>query len=166
MDIYRILTNQIHSRLINEGIHRIKKCLAFLSDDEIYYRINTNTNSVGHLILHLNGNVRQWLIYNISKIDFTRDRDLEFDITYTPSRRHLIELLDKLEYDISILNVDKNINLSEWIIVQGFHEPILGVIIHVIEHFSYHTGQITYITKALKDIDTGFYENLDLNINS
>ena len=47
--------------------------------------------------------------------------------------------------------------------VQGFSETGTAIILHVMEHFSYHVGQITLHTKLLLDIDTGYYAGQDLN---
>ncbi len=62
--------------------------------------------------------------------------------------------MESLEYE----------RLSEQIRVQGFDESILSVLIHVIEHTSYHTGQITFYTKFVKNIDTGYYQGKDLDV--
>ena len=50
--------------------------------------------------------------------------------------------------------------------VQGFTYTGMANIIHTIEHYSYHTGQIAFLTKLLKNKDLGFYGNMDLNIKN
>ena len=50
--------------------------------------------------------------------------------------------------------------------VQGFQFSGIGSIIHVVEHFSYHTGQIAVLTKLMVDQDLGFYSGLDLNVKN
>jgi uncharacterized damage-inducible protein DinB len=50
--------------------------------------------------------------------------------------------------------------------VQGFQENGVSILIHVTEHFSYHVGQITHITKLLNNLDTGYYADVDLNAKS
>ncbi len=50
--------------------------------------------------------------------------------------------------------------------VQGYEKSGIAIVVHVTEHFSYHTGQIVFQTKMMKDIDTGFYRGKDLNIKN
>lgn len=159
-----ILLKQIHLRLIDEGVFRIRKCLTMVTDQQIWYSHNKNTNSIGSLILHLNGNVRQWLIKGIGGMPYKRYRDSEFDRENLKSREDLMEILSDLEADIAKISLDK-IVLKEQVTIQGIKEPFLGVIIHVIEHFSYHVGQITLLTKLIADVDTEYYNSTNLNDN-
>ena len=159
-----ILSKEFHRRLIEEGFARIEKCCGILSEDEIWSSRNANTNSVGNLILHLTGNVRQYIQTGIDGQADVRERDLEFDVN---SRVDSKEVLGKLKKVITeahqiVSNLSEE-ELTEKRTVQGFSETVLSIIIHVIEHFSYHVGQITFYTKYLKDVDTGYYDGLDLN---
>ncbi|MDF1697081.1 MAG: DinB family protein [Saprospiraceae bacterium] len=158
------IIQQIEFRLIECGIHRILQCLDVLDEEHLYYRPNKNTNSINNQILHLNGNVRQWLISSHTPKTDIRKREVEFDPSNRKTKVKLIELLDELEKDVRatfpfLLDAD----LHEMKVVQCYQETTLSIIIHVIEHFSYHLGQISYITKLIKDIDLGYYSNVDLN---
>ncbi len=157
----QLLTAQIHQRLIDEGIDRILICIDKLSDHEIWKTPNENIPSIGNLILHLDGNIRQWLIKEVSNTEFDRDRDAEFDKSNVISRPDIHSLLEELRADILKISLER-ITLSDPVQIQGFDETYLGVIVHVIEHFSYHTGQITLLTKLYRNIDVGYYEDLDL----
>jgi len=162
MTIPDILSQQIQQRLVTEGIHRLRICLQYLTDEQIWHWHNSNTPSIGNLILHLNGNVRQWLLQHISNMDFSRNRDTEFLMSSRTSRSELMHILAQLETDISKIDLS-NTELTKPFTVQGFEETALSIIVHVIEHFSYHVGQATTLTKIAKDIDTGYYAGLDLN---
>jgi len=158
-----LLIKQIEFRLIECGIHRILICLEKLNDEQVLFRPNINSNSINNQILHLDGNVRQWLVSSLTGEPDFRNRDEEFDAFYINTKEELIQVLQDLEKEVRktfpfILKID----LSKKKYVQCYYESVLSIIIHVIEHFSYHLGQITYITKMLLDIDTGYYTDFEL----
>lgn len=162
---YKIaIVEQTRKRIIEESIPRIKQCLGELSDDQIWHKANANTNAVGNLVLHLCGNVRQWIMHGLDGQVDTRKRDLEFDEKGPLSKKVLLDQLSLLSKDLDgaldrILDIDL---LEVRTIQKHFHESGVSILIHVTEHFSYHTGQITYFTKMVKDIDTAYYGKLDL----
>jgi len=160
-----IIKKEYHRRIIEEGFHRIEKCVSLLSEDEIWYRPNENSNSVGNLIMHLSGNVKQYVVSGIGRQPDDRERDKEFDIDNRKEKNVIIGELRKVVFESNgVIDKLTAAQLTEDRKVQGFDESVLSIIIHVIEHYSYHVGQITYFTKARKDIDTGYYAGLDLNI--
>ena len=160
----QIMVEQLEERLIVGGIHRIISCVERLSEDQLNYRPNSNSNSINNQILHLNGNVRQWLIASFMDVQDDRKRDAEFDPNNKRSKGELLEILNHLENDVrSTFQIILGKDLTQIIEVQCYTESLLSIIVHVIEHFSYHLGQITYITKMILDIDTGYYAGQDLN---
>ncbi len=168
MEIYKdLLVAEIRRRLFDENIPRIKKCLGELSEKEIWYRPNEHSNSVGNLVLHLCGNVRQWLIAGLGGHVDTRKRQSEFDEPGPVPTANLISMLDQLQLDaeqtLDHISLEKILSPLR---VQGFQETGLSVLIHVVEHFSYHTGQITYFVKWQKNRDMGYYSGLDLDVES
>jgi len=153
-------------RISEESIERIKKCLDMITNDQIWQRPNKESNSIGNLILHLCGNARQWLICGLTDAPDTRNRSLEFDIHHNISKSEFITKLDELSSDIASLL--KMIDVSNLVLprkVQVFEETGISILIHVIEHFSYHTGQIVFYTKLLTNKPTNFYSHLNLEIN-
>ena len=154
---------EVKRRLFKESVFRIKKCLSQLEESEIWYRPNENSNSVGNLILHLCGNVRQWILSGLAKNLDTRQRQTEFDEKGPIPAQQLLQDLDQLMAEVDqALDLIKPEHLLEMYAVQGFQESGISILTHVVEHFSYHVGQITYITKALKDKDLGYYSGLNL----
>ncbi|TXC82072.1 DinB family protein [Luteibaculum oceani] len=152
-----LLQNEIQLRICEESIPRILHCLDLLSDEEVWFKPNQNCNTVGNLILHLNGNCRQWLLFNLLEIKFQRKRQDEFE-SRTYSKKDLIEILEGLRSDISAnchRVTEKDLGLE--FEIQGINTTGLGIVVHVIEHFSYHTGQIALLTKLIKNQDLGFY---------
>ena len=154
---------------INENTPKIIKCLDDLSEEQIWVRPNKASNSMGNILLHLCGNIRQYIISSLGGQPDIRERDKEFAAKDGYTKK---ELMDKLVATVNeaidvIQNVDE-IRLLKIFSVQGFSQSGIGIIIHVTEHYSYHTGQIIFWTKQLQGKDLGFYANIDLtkkNIN-
>ncbi len=168
MDVYPILLQEtllreVRRRLFDEGLPRLKKCLDQLTDEEIWQRPNANSNSMGNLVLHLTGNVRQWIIAGLDEQEDTRQRQAEFDEKGPMDRQQMLANLDAaMEEAKEVLNRLTPEKLLQQFNVQGFQETGIGILVHVVEHFSYHVGQMTYYVKALKDMDMGYYAGLDL----
>lgn len=164
-DVLYHFRKETKRRILEESIPRCIQCLDKLTDVEIWYRPNGNVVSVGNLILHLCGNARQWILSGIFDQPDTRARHQEFDTQGPLDRSYLLEKLTKLSRDLDqaldTLTADQLTKVKN---VQGFEESVIGILIHVTEHFSYHTGQIVYFTKSKKDVDMGFYAGLDLDV--
>ena len=157
-DIHQLLIEETRRRLMGEGVPRIKKCLSELSEADIWYRPNGNSNSVGNLVLHLCGNVRQWIVAGLGKQKDTRFRAGEFE-EQGPLPTAL--LLEKLDQTMAMVTLVLDGLTAEDLIarhpVQVYQETGVSILVHVVEHFSYHVGQITYFTKWKKDLDTAYY---------
>jgi uncharacterized damage-inducible protein DinB len=153
-----ILIENIVRYMIDENFPRVIKCLEMLNEIEIWYRPNSQSNSVGNLVLHLNGNLNQWILDYIGEKPFVRNRQLEFDAEKTHSKEELIlmmtTLIEELRSCIQLISDDK---LLGFLPIQNQQETGISVLIHIVEHFSFHAGQIAYVTKWLKNQQTNFY---------
>jgi len=153
------LQSEFERRLYTEGYDRIVKCLGYLSEEEVWTRPNEQTVSIGNLILHLSGNVRQWICTGLGKQEDIRKRDSEFSTEGGVSKVALMENIKRTIIDaqevIEKMSAEDLVKTYE---VQIYEESGLSIIVHVIEHFSYHIGQITYAVKSLKNIDTEYYK--------
>jgi uncharacterized damage-inducible protein DinB len=148
----------------DEYTSKIERCMMELSESELWKRPNESSNSVGNLILHLCGNIRQYIISSLGNKADQRKRDEEF---LTDGGYKKYELLQNLNEIITqakavLTNIDDK-ELFRVRSVQGFKLSGIGIVIHVVEHFSYHTGQIVFWTKLLHNTDLRFYNNEDLN---
>lgn len=151
-------------RRLREGQERIRLCLLRLNDDQVWHRPNTHVVSVGNLVLHLCGNVGQWINSTLGNRPDQRRRDDEFNETGPIGTRALRERLDAtLAYAYDVIGGLGEADLGRTWNVQGYSETGLAIVMHVVEHFSYHVGQITLHTKLRLDIDTGYYAGQDLN---
>ena len=133
---------------INRNLPRIVQSLRLLDQKEIWWRPNAASNSAGNLVLHLCGNIRQWIISGLGGAPDFRVRDREFSERGPVSRRVLIHRLENTVREA--LRIQRRLTpeaLAREYTIQGFHVTGLDAVFHVAEHFSYHTGQIIYITK-------------------
>ena len=143
--------------MAKQNLPRIAECLQKLSEEEIWWRPNSASNSAGNLVLHLSGNVRQWIISGLGGAEDRRERDREFAERGPIPRKVLVTQLRRTVRDacrvIGRLSEDSLSRKSE---IQGFHVTGLDAAFHVAEHFGYHTGQIIYITKLKRAQDLRF----------
>lgn len=158
------LIEEFNLRVFDESYSRIYKCLSMISEDELWKSPQGNIPCIGCLVLHLCGNARQWILSGIGEAPDNRQRDDEFVIQPNIRKSELIFLLENLRAQINdcFINLNKD-KLDQVIKIQGFQVTGFSALIHVIEHFSYHTGQITLLTKLMSSKDTGYYMNMDLN---
>ena len=149
---------------MDESTRMIKKSLIDVSDEEVWQKPNEFLNSIGNLLLHLCGNITQYVISSLGETEDKRIRDVEFSSLGGLTKD---ELLKKLE---DVVDTAKRVifdstpsQLVKIRSVQGFSFSGVGIILHAVEHYSYHTGQIAFWVKQLKNKDLGFYDGLDLN---
>ncbi|MBK8701900.1 MAG: DUF1572 family protein [Saprospiraceae bacterium] len=159
-----IVVTQGKIRIGDESIPRILKCLDMLDENQVWAKYNENSNSIGHLILHLEGNASQWILSTLGTLPDARDRESEFNTTailpVPELKSRLLALKEKLNQCFDELSEQSLLDVHP---VQCYEESGISIVIHVIEHFSYHTGQIAFITKMLTDSQTGFYADANLN---
>ena len=149
---------------MDEKTEMILKCLDMLTEEEIWQRPNEASNSAGNLILHLCGNITQYAVSALGEQEDIRERDLEFSAQGGVSKQELIKKLS------AVLKQAREVMLSrspeQWLSeykVQGFLLSGIGIAVHVVEHYAYHTGQLAFWTKQLRGQDLGFYSGTDLN---
>lgn len=149
---------------MDESTRMIKKSLVEISEDEVWHKPNPSLNSIANLMLHLCGNISQYVISSLGETEDKRNRDDEFSVTGGLTKDELFTKLESVVDDAKrvIFNVTPN-QLVKMRSVQGFSFSGVGIILHAVEHYSYHTGQIAFRVKQLKNKDLGFYDGIDLN---
>jgi len=149
------------TKLLGQYWPRMKECVAPFTAEQIWWRPNEASNSIGNLLLHLDGNVRQWLVDSFNKSDDLRDRPAEFAAQSGLSAADLLTrlgaTLDEAARVLDRLTVDELLAPYE---IQGYHVRGLDAVYQVVEHFGLHYGQIVYIVKSLLAKDLGFYKEL------
>jgi uncharacterized damage-inducible protein DinB len=145
--------------LVRSYLPRIEQCLEKMTDEQIWWRANPDSNSVGNLLLHLAGNLRQWIVSGVGQTADTRDRPAEFSERGPIPR---LELLSRLRTTVAEADLVLG-RLSEAVLVerrhiQGDDVTVMEAVYHVIEHFSMHTGQIILLAKMWAG-DVGFFDS-------
>lgn len=159
----KALVDEVLHRLYDESLPRILKCLDRLTNEQIWWRPNESSNSIGNLVLHLCGNVNQWIYSGLGGFPDDRVRQNEFDTREFIDREELkVALETTMEKARTVIEGITVLEILRIRPVQTFEEKGLSILIHVTEHFSYHTGQIAYITKMLSDKPLGFYDGITL----
>jgi hypothetical protein len=131
-----------------ERAQRIRHCVEQLDDDQVWWRPRESMNSIANLLLHLQGNLRQWIVSGVGGEPDSRDRPGEFT---DRSRLPKAELLAEFEgvvarVDAVLANLDEA-RLIEPRRIQGFEELVLSAIWHSLEHLGGHTQEIIFMTR-------------------
>jgi len=163
-------TNTVHSeflrfsrhKLLGEYWPRLRSSVESLSDEQVWWRPNEACNSIGNLILHLNGNVRQWLVSSFRRVEDARNRPAEFsERRCVPATTLLAKLETTLNEAGEVLASLTEADLLMTFHIQGYTVSGVQAVYQVVEHFALHYGQILYVTKLLRGEDLGFYRKLD-----
>lgn len=152
---------------MDENLPRIRICLNKLTEDQVWTKPNSTTNSIGNLVLHLCGNITQYIQSSLGGAKDERVRSVEFVAHKTLNKEALYLKIEQVVKSANeVIQKLPLEDLEEVRYVQGFEMSGVGNIIHVVEHFSYHTGQIAFLTKMLVDEDLGFYADMDLDVHN
>jgi hypothetical protein len=131
------------------ALGKIKHCLSQLNDEQVWWRSQASLNSIGNLILHLCGNLRQWIVAGLGGAADVRDRPAEF-AERGPIPKY--ELLGKLDAVVGearqMLGRLTALQLLEVRRIQGFDVTGLAAIFDAIPHFRGHTQEIIHITRS------------------
>jgi Protein of unknown function (DUF1572) len=148
-------------KLLDQYWPRLRACVESLSDEQVWWRPNESSNSIGNLVLHLNGNVGQWLVASFNRWEDRRDRPAEFNAQGGISTGALLAKLGTtMEQASEVLSRLTEADLLAPFEIQGYHVTGLDALYQVVEHFGLHYGQILYIAKMLRSEDLGFYKDL------
>lgn len=160
MDFAEIFLDRSRHYLRTEYPTKLRAAVESLSDDALWWRANDQSNSAGNLLLHLTGNVRQWIVAGVGGAPNTRDRAAEFAARDGASAEVLLAELDRAlgEVDAVLARLTDS-DLSGVRTIQGREITVLEAVYHVVEHFSMHLGQIVFIAKLHMPGAVRFYED-------
>lgn len=164
MSLKKHLVHEFEFRVFDEAYARIYKCLTMLNEEQLWSSPNSTIPSAGCQMLHICGNARQWILSGLGGLPDNRDRDQEFMVQDNIRKSDFIFLLENLKSQLNRCfdELDEK-DFENIYSIQGFKVTGFSSIAHVMEHFSYHTGQITLLTKIHTGKETGFYSEIDLN---
>jgi uncharacterized damage-inducible protein DinB len=129
---------------------QVREAVSKLSDEQLWWRPNESSNSVGNLVLHLSGSLNHYLNRNLGGIEFDRNREQEF-----AERRSIPRAELRAVFDGMVANAGKTFDgLTVERLGDASPEPrqseiVVQDLINIAVHFSTHTGQILWITKML-----------------
>lgn len=148
MDATRLLRRA--ESYLQEYLDKIRACVELLSDEQVWWRPHAGSNSAGNLILHLCGNLSQWVVAGLGGAAPARQRSLEFAARGGVDKQELLDRLSRVVASCreTLAGLAED-DLSASRRIQGIDTDGLGALMHAVEHMSYHTGQIAFITKQL-----------------
>ena len=160
MDLATAFLAQSRHYLSTEYLTKLRAAVEALPADALWWRANAQSNSVGNLLLHLNGNVRQWIVAGVGGAQSTRDRAAEFSAQGGPGAAELLAQLEATLRDAdAVLARLTASDLVERRLIQGREISVLEAVYHVVEHFSLHLGQIIWAAKLHAPGAIHFYED-------
>mgnify|MGYP003329071930 FL=1 len=152
---------------LKEGLRMVVKALDFIDEKELWQLPVENGISLGNQILHSCGNMRQYIISSLGNQIDSRKRDLEFKTKSQLEKKVLLkQLKETINASIQIINKTNEQEYLKIKKVQAFSFSGIGLVLHAVEHFSYHVGQIAFWVKFLTQKDLGFYNGIDLAKNN
>ena len=160
MDIASSFLAQSRHYLAFEYPTKIRLCLDVLPVEAVWHRTDEHSNSVGNLLLHLAGNVRQWIVSSVGGAPDARHRSGEFAAREGADADTLFAArLGAIDDADTVLATLTPARLLERRTIQGRDVTVLDAVYHVVEHFSLHTGQIILLTKRHAPGRVQFYED-------
>ena len=159
MSIAEIFVARSRYWLTKEYPIKLRHCLNALPRGAVWARPNQDSNSVGNLLIHLTGNVTEWILGGVGGRSYKRYRAGEFA---QRDRADASKLMDDLEgvlreADRVLAGLTEK-DLERSVVIQERDTNVLGAIYHVVEHFAMHTGQIVFLTKLYAPGRIQFYE--------
>ena len=135
-------------KALADAHEKIIHCLNQLNDEQFNWRPFESQNSLANLLLHLCGNVRQWIIAGVDQLPDTRHRPSEFS-----DRGHhtKAELMARLAQTVAEADATMSRVTGDTILqprrIQSFQTTVLGAIVHCVTHFVGHSQEIINITR-------------------
>ncbi len=161
-ETYAALVSE-EGRLLSEYLRKIERCVGLLTPAEVWWRPNARCNSVGNLLLHLSGNLSQWVLAGLGGAEYERHRRDEFAAAEGGDAAELVaRLRDVVTACQAVAARLSDDDLNRTHTIQGMTRTGAGVLLHAVEHMAYHAGQIVFVAKQLagERAEIEFYPHL------
>ena len=151
-DLGRLVIEEVRGRLVSGFPQQARACLDALSDEQIWWRPNPESNSVGNLVLHLCGSTRHFLGRAVGGTDYRRDRPAEFAEKGPIRRERLRAILDETvaETDRVLASLAPG-RLPEVTDRAGEPFTVLNLLLRTSHHWAAHVGQMVFAAKSLRE---------------
>lgn len=142
----------LRSRITHFLPAQIRSCVETLSDEQLWWRPNEQTNSVGNLVLHVSGSMRHYLSRGVGGIDYQRDRPTEFSERGPIPKAQLLATFDEtISQAAKVLDSFDTSRFLDPSDEPSYVPTLFDVILNIAVHLATHTGQIVYVTKMLEE---------------
>lgn len=160
MSIAQAFVARSRALLADEYRIKIRRAVEALPADALWWRPNEASNSVGNLLIHLEGNVRQWIVAGVGGAPDRRDRSAEFAAREAADAAELLARLDAVldEADAILAALDEGA-LEAPRTIQGRAVTVLDAVYQVVQHFALHAGQIFWVAKERRPGSVRFYDD-------
>jgi uncharacterized damage-inducible protein DinB len=141
---------ELSADYLGEYVKKIRGSAEGLSEEQLWWRPNAASNSVGNLLLHLCGNLSEWVLAALGGVAYARQRDREFSAREESSKAELLARLEEVVASCQV--VVRNLPAAELSArrrIRGSEVDGVEIVYHVVEHMSYHAGQIAFVSKQL-----------------
>jgi uncharacterized damage-inducible protein DinB len=146
--------------LIKEYPIKLQHCVNVLPRSAVWARPNQASNSIGNLLVHLTGNVTEWILGGVGGRSITRYRAGEFAQRDGADGSKLLDNLEVvLRQADGVLGGLTEGDLERSVVIQERDTTVLAAVYHVVEHFAMHTGQIIFLTKIYAPGKIHFYDD-------
>ena len=151
-DIGHLALDALRIRVTKVLPAQIRSCIEQLSEEQLWWRPNEQSNSVGNLVLHVRGAVMHFLCRGVGKLEYERDRAAEFAESSTVTKTQLLgmfdEMVEKAEQTFDKIDASR---LGEPSTEPAYYSVVFEDLFGIAIHLATHTGQIVYMTKMLKE---------------
>lgn len=141
---------ELADRYLAEYMEKIQCAVASLPDEALWWRANERSNSIGNLMLHLEGNLSQWILGGLVGEPIERRRGAEFAARDEMPKERLLarlaETVARCRFGLPRLPL---VELERQREIQTYTVDGHAALFHAVEHMSYHTGQIVLLAKQL-----------------
>jgi uncharacterized damage-inducible protein DinB len=150
MDVLESALDSLRVRITKVLPEQVRDCLEMIDEEQVWWRPNEQSNSIGNIVIHISGSLNHYLNRNIGGFEYMRDRDAEF-----AERRHIPKNELRAVFDDMISKAEKTL---EALTLERLGDPspeprmqrlVIDDLIAITSHFANHTGQIVWITKML-----------------
>jgi uncharacterized damage-inducible protein DinB len=148
----QVVLQALQSRITNILPAQILSCVEDLSEEQLWWRPNKESNSVGNLVLHLSGSMRHYISKTVGGIEYERDRPAEFSDRKALTKDEVIATFK--ETILQVRQILDNLDTTRFLETTpepAYNPTVLNLLFNVSIHLATHTGQIVFVTKLLKE---------------
>ncbi|MBI3653442.1 MAG: DUF1572 family protein [Acidobacteria bacterium] len=131
---------------------QILSCVEELTDEQLWWRANETSNSVGNLLIHLSGSLRHFIVKTMGGSDYERNRPAEFAERRQLPKAEVVSMFAATIAEVTqVLEAFETKRLLEPTPEPAYNATMLNLLVNVAVHLATHAGQIVYVAKMLQE---------------